>query len=82
MGDEVNVVGVAWSGNTDEFLDFIERHQLTFPQIDDEAGEVFARFDVLAQPAAVIVAADGSTERLTGRADGPSIAAAIERASG
>lgn len=81
-GDEVNFVGVAWSGNADEFAEFIARHELTFPQIADEPGEVFARFEVLAQPAAVIVAADGTTETLTGRADGETIADALDAALG
>jgi len=39
---------------------------VTFPQIQDDPGEVFARFDIAFQPALVIVKADGSTETIAG----------------
>jgi peroxiredoxin len=46
--------------------DFIERHGLTFPNLRDETGELFARFGVPGQPAWAFVAADGSVDQVLG----------------
>jgi peroxiredoxin len=62
---------VAWTGNDDSFQGFIDKHGLTFPQISDNPGDVFARFDVAFQPAMVIVKADGSIETIAGAISGP-----------
>ena len=67
--DQVNFVGVAWTGSEDSYQGFIDKHGLTFPQIDDSPGEVFSRFGVAFQPALAIVQADGSTELLAGSVD-------------
>lgn len=69
FGDQVNFVGVAWTGSDESYQGFVDEHGLTFPQIQDDPGEVFGRFDVAFQPAFVIVKADGSTESLAGAAD-------------
>ncbi|MEM9746171.1 MAG: redoxin domain-containing protein [Actinomycetota bacterium] len=66
--DQVNFVGVAWTGSEDSFQGFVDRHGLTFPQISDDPGNVFARFDVAFQPALKLVSPDGSIET-TGRVD-------------
>ena len=47
---------------------------MTFDQISDRPAVVFDRFEIVAQPAAVIIAADGEATTLTGRADGEIIA--------
>jgi peroxiredoxin len=60
---------VAWTGSDDSFQDFIDRHGLTFPQISDDPGDVFDRFDISYQPALVIVNTDGSTETVAGAVD-------------
>lgn len=62
---------MAWTGNDDSFQGFIDKHGLTFPQISDNPGDVFARFDVAFQPAMVIVKADGSIETIAGAISGP-----------
>ena len=62
-------VGVAWYGDDDSFNGFISKHGLTFPQVSDDPGEVFARFGVPSQPALVVVRPDGSTEQLLGAVD-------------
>jgi peroxiredoxin len=67
---EVNFVGVAWTGDDDDFQGFIDKHSLTFPQISDNAGVVFNRFDVAFQPAMSIVKADGSIESIAGAMNG------------
>jgi hypothetical protein len=43
---------------------------LTFPQISDDRGDVFARFGVAYQPAMAIVKADGSIESIAGAVNG------------
>jgi peroxiredoxin len=65
----VQFVGVAWTGSDGEFQEFIDRHGLTFPQLSDDAGEVYARFEIPAQPALVVVAPDGAVDTLFGAVD-------------
>lgn len=62
-------VGVAWSGSEEEYRDFIDRHALTFPQIDDTATDVFVRFGVGYQPAIAVVTPDGEVRTILGAAD-------------
>lgn len=62
-------VGVAWSGDTDEYLDFVDRYDLSFPQLDDASADVFARFGVAYQPAMAIVLPDGEVQTINGAAD-------------
>ena len=40
--------------------DFVNENGLSFTNINDEAGEVFARFNVSYQPAWVFIAKDGT----------------------
>jgi len=65
----VQFVGVAWTGDDASFQGFIDRHSLTFPQISDDPGDVFARFGVPAQPALVIVDPTGESQQLFGAVD-------------
>ena len=67
--DQANFYGVAWTGSDDSFQGFIDKHGLTFPQISDDPGDVFDRFDVSYQPAFAIVNTDGSTELVLGAID-------------
>jgi peroxiredoxin len=73
-------VGVAWTGTDAEFQEFIDRHGLTFPQISDDAADVYRRFDVAAQPALAIIRPDGEVETLFGAADGELLDSLIQRA--
>ena len=54
---------------TTSFQGFIDRHGLTFPQISDDPGDVFARFEVPGQPALVIVDTDGRVQQILGAID-------------
>jgi hypothetical protein len=63
------VIGVAWTGDEGSFQDFIDRHGVTFPNINDAPGEVFNRFGISYQPALVVVGVDGSTETVAGAVD-------------
>ena len=60
---------MAWSGSEDQFADFIDNYGLTFPQISDDGGEVFARFEIPTQPAFALVFPDGEVQVLFGAAD-------------
>ena len=62
-------MGVAWFGDDDAFQGFIDKHSLTFPQVSDDEGEVFARFEVPAQPAFVIIDASGAVQQTFGAVD-------------
>ena len=44
-------MGVAWNGTQGEIDEFISRHGLTFPNVRDDDGEIFASFSVASQPA-------------------------------
>ncbi len=57
---------MAWNGDAESFRDFIDTHGLTFPQISDGPGDVFAHFGVPGQPALVVVDANGDAETLLG----------------
>ncbi len=57
---------MAWAGDEASFQDFIDRHGLTFPTISDDGGEIYARFEVPAQPALVVVDTDGSVQTFLG----------------
>jgi peroxiredoxin len=62
------VVGVAWTGSESDFEDFVSRHGLTFPSLNDEAGAVYERFQIPYQPAFAVVRPDGQVETLLGSA--------------
>jgi peroxiredoxin len=48
---------------------FIDEHGVTFPQISDDPGEIYARFEVPAQPALAIIERDGEVSTLFGAVD-------------
>ena len=60
---------MAWTGTDESFQGFIDKHGLTFPQISDDAGDVFDRFGVAYQPALVLVNTGGTTELVAGAVD-------------
>ena len=66
---KVQFVGVAWYGDDSSFTGFITKHGLTFPQVSDDAGDVFARFEVPAQPALVVISPSGEVQQLFGAVD-------------
>jgi peroxiredoxin len=52
-------VGIAWNGTQGEIDEFISRHGLTFPNVRDGDGEIFASFSVASQPAWVFQSKTG-----------------------
>lgn len=51
---------MAWNGSGGDMQDFVIENNLSFININDGDGEVFARFNVPYQPAWVFIAKDGS----------------------
>ena len=60
LAGTVDVVGVAWAGTDDSYVDFVARHGLTFPNISDTPGDVYRRYGVAGQPAWALISRDGS----------------------
>ena len=56
----VTVVGVAWAGNQSSYQSFVDRHGLTFTNLDDTPGDIYSKYKVPYQPAWVFVAKDGT----------------------
>ena len=50
---------MAWTGTDEQFQAFIDEHGLSFPQVSDDAGDVFAYFDIPYQPAMAVISPDG-----------------------
>lgn len=65
---KVDFYGVAWSGDESSFQEFIDRHGLTFAQISDPSGAVYAHFSIPVQPAFVLVGG-GEVRTLLGAVD-------------
>jgi peroxiredoxin len=57
---------VAWSGSEKSFQGFVDKHKLSFANIADGDGTVFARFGVPSQPAWVFVDSTGKATRSQG----------------
>lgn len=69
---------MAWSGSTDEYLDFVDRYDLSFPQIDDTSAEVFTRFGFSYQPATAFILPDGEVQTIQGAVDDETLDSIIE----
>ena len=57
--------------------EFVVKHQLTFANIKDNDGLVFAQFDVAYQPAWVFIRQDGTSETNVGAMDEVALIAAL-----
>lgn len=77
---KVQFVGVAWYGDDTSFQGFIDKYGLTFPQISDDEGAVFARFGVPYQPAMAIIDAAGVVEVSLGAVEESALDAALAKA--
>ncbi len=56
----MQIVGVAWSGSDNDYNAFIDRHDLSFVNLDDTPGDIYRRYEVPYQPAWVFIDTDGS----------------------
>ena len=75
-------VGVAWYGDEASFQGFVDKYTLTFPQISDDPGHVFARFDVPGQPAMAIIDRSGAVQVSLGAVEESALDAALTKAVG
>ena len=63
-------------------IDFIDRHGLSFPSMDDRTGAVFARYGVPFQPAWVFIDGSGERTRVQGSLDAESLIPYVEQIVG
>ncbi len=75
-------IGVAWYGDDSSFQGFVDKYALSFPQISDNPGDVFARFGVPQQPAMAIIDAAGTVQVSMGAVEETVLDAALTRAVG
>lgn len=59
-------MGIGWQGTQDEIDSFVERHGLTFTNVLDADGSIFASFGVAFQPAWVFQDAEGGRDQVSG----------------
>jgi len=57
---------VAWNGTDDSYLNFIDRHSLTFNNLDDTAALIFSEYDIPSQPAWAFINQDGTVDTRMG----------------
>lgn len=76
LNTETAVVGVGWSGTDSAYSDFVSRHGLTFPNVADSAGDVYAAFGVASQPAWVFLV-DGRQQVVRGSLTADDVRATI-----
>jgi len=62
--------------------EFVAKHQLTFTNIKDNDGLVFAQFDVAYQPAWVFIQQDGTFETNLGAMDEVTLTSMLEKLGG
>ena len=62
--------------------EFVAKHQLTFTNIKDNDGLVFAQFDVAYQPAWVFIRQDGIFETNLGAMDEVTLIAMLNKLGG
>ena len=62
--------------------EFVAKHQLTFGNIKDNDGLVFAQFDVAYQPAWVFIQQDGTSETNLGAMDEVALSKMLNKLGG
>ena len=82
LAGKVRVIGVAWNGSEESMQEFVTKHQLTFVNIKDNDGLVFAQFDVAYQPAWVFIQQDGTSESILGAMDEATLIQMLEKLGG
>ena len=82
LAGKVRVIGVAWNGSEESMQEFVTKHQLTFVNIKDNEGLVFAQFDVAYQPAWVFIQQDGTSESILGAMDEVTLTEMLEKLGG
>ena len=62
----MKIVGVAWSGDTSSYEGFVTKHGISFINIDDTPGDVYAEYESPYQPAWVFIDTDRTVTRRLG----------------
>ena len=73
---------MAWNGSEESMQEFVAKHQLTFRNIKDNDGLVFAQFDVAYQPAWVFIQQDGTSETNLGAMDEVTLSKMLNKLGG
>ncbi len=82
LAGKVRIIGVAWNGSEQSMQEFVAKHQLTFGNIKDNDGLVFAQFDVAYQPAWVFIQQDGTSETNLGAMDEVALSKMLNKLGG
>ena len=82
IAGKVRIIGVAWNGSEQSMQEFVAKHQLTFGNIKDNDGLVFAQFDVAYQPAWVFIQQDGTSETNLGAMDEVTLSKMLNKLGG
>lgn len=72
---------MAWYGDDASFADFVNKYSLSFPQVSDNPGTIFSRFDVPAQPALVVIDRTGKVRTMLGAVEPDALDAALTTAT-
>ena len=75
-------IGVAWYGDDSSFQAFVDKYSLSFPQISDNSGDVYARFGVPYQPAIAIIDPSGEVRVSLGAVEEKELDAALTASVG
>ena len=82
LAGKVHIIGVAWNGSEQSMQEFVTKHQLTFANIKDNDGLIFAQFEVPYQPAWVFIRQDGTSETKVGAMDEVTLTAMLNKLGG
>ncbi len=82
LAGKVHIIGVAWNGSEQSMQEFVTTHQLTFANIKDNDGLIFAQFEVPYQPAWVFIRQDGTSETNVGAMDEVTLTAMLNKLGG
>jgi hypothetical protein len=82
LAGKVHIIGVAWNGSEQSMQEFVTKHQLTFANIKDNDGLIFAQFEVPYQPAWVFIRQDGTSETNVGAMDEVTLTAMLNNLGG
>jgi peroxiredoxin len=82
LAGKVHIIGVAWNGSEQSMQEFVTKHQLTFANIKDNDGLIFAQFEVPYQPAWVFIRQDGTSETNVGAMDEVTLTAMLNKLGG
>lgn len=76
---KVQIIGVAWNGTEQFMQEFIDKHKITFANINDNDGLIFAKFEVPYQPAWVFIQQDGTSQTSIGAMDEVALSTALNK---